>query len=115
MNESPDTGHLDLRRASTKAVDLAAPRRETEATTKEARLKILLYGRLGDAIDRQVDLDAPGGSSIGEVRQQLAARYRSLAGQLDRSRACVQGTLVDDDHRVAAGDNVEFLPPVSGG
>jgi molybdopterin converting factor small subunit len=115
MNESPDRRHLDLRRPSTKAVDVSAPQRETCGATKEARLNILLYGRLADAIDRRVDLEAPGGSSVGELRQLLATRYLAVAEQLDRSRACVQGKLVGDDYRVAAGDDVEFLPPVSGG
>ena len=82
-----------------------------------SRVKILLYGRLVDGIGAEVDLDAPGGSSIAELRTRLAAAYPSAAELLasKRVRACVGNVLVDDEHRPTPGEPVEFLPPVSGG
>jgi molybdopterin converting factor small subunit len=80
-------------------------------------MKIILHGRLADAIGPQVDLQAEPGSSVAEVRRLLAAEHPVVAATLASSRsvACVGGALVRDDHLIAPGDRVEFLPPVSGG
>ena len=78
-------------------------------------MKILFYGRLADAIDRQIELDAPDGCSVADIRRRLAASYPDAAATLDRSRACVGSALVADSHAIAADEAVEFLPPVSGG
>ena len=78
-------------------------------------MRIRLYGRLADAIDRHVDVDAPEGSTVGEIRERLAAGHPRAAEVLQRSRACLAGTIIGDDRALAAGDEVEFLPPVSGG
>lgn len=80
-------------------------------------MKITFYGRLADAIGPEVDLQAGPGSSIGEVRRLLAAEHPAAAAALAnrRSIACVSGSVVRDDHVIAEGDHVEFLPPVSGG
>jgi sulfur-carrier protein len=78
-------------------------------------LRILLYGRLADAIDRQVEIDAPAGWSVANVREQLTARHPDAAEVLDRSRAVIAGSLVGDGRVLNDDDCVEFLPPVSGG
>ena len=97
----------------TKAVDLNAPRRDSDAT-KEGRVKVLLYGRLTESIGRQLQLEAEG-CSVAEVRCRLADAHPSAAGQLGRSRALIGGSVVADERRVRADEDVEFLPPVSGG
>jgi molybdopterin converting factor small subunit len=80
-------------------------------------MKILFYGRLADALGSEVDLDAPAGSSIADVRQRLATEHPGAANTLASGRvlACVAGSLVRDDYVIASNDAVEFLPPVSGG
>ena len=80
-------------------------------------MKILLYGRLADTLGAEIDLDAPGGCSIADLRSRLAAAHPATAQLLasSRVRACVGNVLVDEQHRPAAGEPVEFLPPVSGG
>ena len=75
-------------------------------------MRVLLYGRLADAIGRQIEVD---GNSVAEARRELASRHPAAADALNRSRACVADTLVDDDYRLAAADELELLPPVSGG
>jgi molybdopterin converting factor small subunit len=78
-------------------------------------LRVLLYGRLADAIEREVEFDAPVGASVGEVRRQLAERHPAASDSLARSRACVGNALIGDEHRLGEADQLEFLPPVSGG
>jgi molybdopterin converting factor small subunit len=77
----------------------------------------MFYGRLSEAIGAELNVDALAGCAVGELRQRLAAEHPD-AGEVLRSRralACVGDRLVRDDHRLAAGETIEFLPPVSGG
>ena len=77
-------------------------------------MRIRLYGRLGDAIGRETQVDAPDGSTVAEIRRLLAASYPAVTETLARSRACTGDRLVRDDERPES-DILEFLPPVSGG
>jgi molybdopterin converting factor small subunit len=78
-------------------------------------VKVLLYGRLTDSIGRQVQLEAPEGCSVAGLRRLLSETHPEAAEQLTRSRAVVGGAIAGDDHLVRADEDVEFLPPVSGG
>ncbi len=71
-------------------------------------MRILFFGRLADGFGREVEVDAPAGSSIAEVRALLALDDPAV-------RACVGDRLVSDAFIVAPGEAVEFWPPVSGG
>ena len=80
-------------------------------------MKITFYGRLAEAIGPELDLDQKTDCSVAEIRDRLAAEYPAAAGTLAsrRSFACVGGSMVRDDFLLSAADEVEFLPPVSGG
>lgn len=80
-------------------------------------MKVTFYGRLADAIGPEVDLQADPGLSIAEVRRLLMADHAAAAATLasSRSMACVGGSIVGDEHVIAEGEQVAFLPPVSGG
>lgn len=78
-------------------------------------MKIQLYGRLADAIGRQIEVEAAEGLSLAELRKQLVADHPQAAEPLGRSRAVIGRTLVADDYVLRDGDEVELLPPVSGG
>jgi sulfur-carrier protein len=80
-------------------------------------MKVLFYGRLAEAIGPELEVDASPGSSVADVRERLAAEHPNAAAVLRNKRALsfVGERLVRDDYRLAAGDTLEFLPPVSGG
>jgi molybdopterin converting factor small subunit len=78
-------------------------------------VKVLLYGRLTDSIGRKVELETPEDCSVADLRRRLSATHPDVAGALARSRALVAGTVVADDRRLRPDEDVEFLPPVSGG
>ena len=80
-------------------------------------MKVLFYGRLAEAIAPELEIDAPAGCSVAELRGRLAAAHPEAEGSLRdrRARACVGNSLVDDTYLLRSGDSVEFLPPVSGG
>ena len=78
-------------------------------------MKVLLYGRLRDSIGREVEVEAPTDCSVAELRSRLAKTHPEAADSLARSRALIAGSLVSDTRQVRTDDQVEFLPPVSGG
>lgn len=80
-------------------------------------MKVLFYGRLAQAIGPELEIDAPAGCSVAELRERLIAEHPE-ADQPLRSRralACVGNALVRESYILQAADRVEFLPPVSGG
>jgi len=77
-------------------------------------LRIRLYGRLGDAIAPEIEL-AAASCTVGEVRRRLATSHAAAARSLETSRALIAGRVVGDDRAVGEAEELEFLPPVSGG
>ena len=80
-------------------------------------MKVFFYGRLADAIGRELEIELPLGCSIGQLRERLIADHPEAEQPLRniRSRACVDGVLVQDAFVPDLADRIEFLPPVSGG
>ena len=80
-------------------------------------MKVLFYGRLAEAIGPELEVDAGLGCSVAELRKQLVTDHPHAeeALQNNRTRTVVGDTLVPDNYCLAAGDTLEFLPPVSGG
>ena len=78
-------------------------------------MKVLFYGRLADAIGRDIELESREDWSVAELRRHVAASHPEAADDLNRSRAVIASAMVGDEHVIAAADEVEFLPPVSGG
>ena len=79
---------------------------------------VRFFGSLREAVGRDaVDLDLED-ACIAGVRTRLAALLRAdelqaLSGQ--GVRVCVNQTIIRGNVEVCAGDEVAFLPPVTGG
>jgi molybdopterin synthase sulfur carrier subunit len=80
-------------------------------------LKVLFYGRLAEAIGPELEIDAPPGCSVAELRDRLVAEHPEAEQPLRnrRARACVGDAMVHESYVLKAADRLEFLPPVSGG
>ena len=81
-------------------------------------MDVRFYGRLGEQLGRQVEVELPdGGCSVAELRQMLAGDYPAVGNDIlsPRVRACEGDSIVAEDHRVNSRQTVEFFPPVSGG
>lgn len=72
-------------------------------------VKVGFYGRLAERFGRETEIDLAGGATVAEVR----ARFEGL--DAETVRALVNDESADEDALVAAGDRVDFLPPLSGG
>jgi molybdopterin synthase sulfur carrier subunit len=80
------------------------------------RVRVRLFASLREAagID-EVDLELPDGASADIAWRALAERYPALAGRRERLMAAVNRRYAPFDAPLQPGDEVVFIPPVSGG
>lgn len=80
------------------------------------RVTVRLFARLRDiAGAAELARDVPPGATIGTVWGQLAREYPELAPYGRSISSAVNEEYSRMDHVLADGDEVAFLPPVSGG
>lgn len=80
-------------------------------------MKVLFYGRFAEAAGPQLEISAPPGCSVADLRDRLITEHPALESVLRSRRAltCVGERLVHDDYQLADDEALEFLPAVSGG
>jgi molybdopterin converting factor subunit 1 len=79
-------------------------------------ITVKLFGSLREAVGaKELITAAPAGARVGELRGLLAREHPAFREMADRLRVAVNQDLADDARRLADGDEVAFLPPVSGG
>ncbi len=64
---------------------------------------------------RDVNLDVEEGLTVGELYRDLRARFPRLADYSGSLMYSVNAEYAPADHRLADGDEVALIPPVSGG
>jgi molybdopterin synthase catalytic subunit len=83
---------------------------------ESVQIQIELMGRAAvDAGARSLTLEVPAGATAADACERLAARFPALSWLRRIARPAVNQTYVAWDHPLAAGDEVAFIPPVSGG
>ncbi len=81
-------------------------------------LRVLFFAALRDrAGTSELTLSLPAPLTVAELTTAIAGEHAHLGEALGSSgvRVAVNEEFVDGDHRLADGDEVAFLPPVSGG
>lgn len=80
------------------------------------RVTVRLFARLRDiAGAAELAREVGPGSTIGTVWQQLVQDFPELARYERSISSAVNADYARMDHAVSDGDEVAFLPPVSGG
>ncbi|HXY38081.1 MAG TPA: molybdopterin converting factor subunit 1 [Vicinamibacteria bacterium] len=80
------------------------------------RIRVRLYAWLREAAGRrEAELALPEGATAEEAWRQLAAQHPALAGHRPGLMASVNRRYAGFDTALAEGDEVAFIPPVSGG
>jgi molybdopterin synthase sulfur carrier subunit len=80
------------------------------------RVTIRLFGRLHDLAGAgELVREAPLGATVQAVWEALAAEFPAVAPYARSISAAVNADFAKMSARVADGDEVAFLPPVSGG
>lgn len=81
-------------------------------------MRVLFFAALREQLDcAHYELDIPLPADVASVRTALQQAFPDAAATLSSGRAlaAVNQTLVQDDGRINAGDEVAFFPPVTGG
>ncbi|WP_045515981.1 molybdopterin converting factor subunit 1 [Neobacillus niacini] len=75
--------------------------------------KVLFFAHLRDAVGEEfLKLDASG-KSVGELKAELAAIYN--LPKVDTVMTAINEEFAQDDEVIQDGDEIAFIPPVSGG
>ncbi len=78
------------------------------------KIRLLYFASLADRAGRGEEMLDTEASALRDVYAFVAERH-GFAFAPERLRVAVNGTLVPWDRVLADGDEVVFLPPVSGG
>jgi molybdopterin converting factor subunit 1 len=80
------------------------------------RVTIRLFARLRDIVGAgELTRDVAAGASVGTLWKQLVVDHPGLAGYERSMSSAVNADYARLDHVLREGDEVAFLPPVSGG
>jgi sulfur-carrier protein len=80
------------------------------------RITIRLFGRLRDmAGASELAREVPGSSTVADAWSALATEFPQMAPYARSVSAAVNADFAKMTATVAEGDEVAFLPPVSGG
>ena len=80
------------------------------------RVRVRLFASLREAVGRaEVELDLPAGATAEAAFEALARDHPVLAGRRPRLTAAVNRRYATFDTALTDGDEVVFVPPVSGG
>ena len=80
------------------------------------KLRLLFFGALSEAIVPELpNWSADGPMSVASLRARLLEGYPQAADRLRASAVAINQRYADDADVVGDGDEVAFLPPVSGG
>jgi molybdopterin synthase catalytic subunit len=79
-------------------------------------VRVRLFARLREQAGTETErLELPPGSTLAEVYEALRRRHPALETDLKAVRAALNQEFKDWSSEVADGDEVAFIPPVSGG
>jgi len=80
------------------------------------RVTVRLFARLRDIVGAgELTRDVATGASVGTLWNQLVADHPGLAAYARSMSSAVNADYAGPDHVLREGDEVAFLPPVSGG
>jgi len=79
------------------------------------RVMVELVGRAAEAGERTVPLELPDGATPADAAERLAARFPALDWLRRATKPAVNLEYTTWDHPLQEGDEVAFIPPVSGG
>jgi molybdopterin converting factor subunit 1 len=80
------------------------------------KVKVLLFASLREAVGAsQSALEVEPGASVSDVWAGMATIFPSLVPHTGTAAFAINGAYAKPDERVSDGDEIAFLPPVSGG
>ena len=79
-------------------------------------IRVVLFGHLKDVFPRgEATISLPQGATAADAARALATRDGRLSDLLTKTRVAVREEFASPDTVLQDGDEVAFLPPMSGG
>ena len=80
------------------------------------KVSVVLFASYREAVaSSSVEIDLPGGATVGDLVREMADRYPALPQDHGRIVAAVNEEYRPHDFPLTSGDEVALIPPVSGG
>jgi molybdopterin converting factor subunit 1 len=80
------------------------------------RIRVRFFASLREVAGRsEIDLELPAGTTAEEAWQALVAQHPALAPRRGSLAAAINRRYAPFDAALAEGDELVFVPPVSGG
>ena len=80
------------------------------------KVLVRLFGALREEVgERELSFDLPDGATAADLRRLLATQHPAFDRLGERLATSINHELVSQDAALSEGDEVAFLPPVSGG
>lgn len=80
------------------------------------RVKLLFFASCRDIVgQREMDFELSSNATVGELKRLLGERYARLAAIAGTLSLAVNAEYANDATVLSHGDEVAFIPPVSGG
>ena len=80
------------------------------------RVTVRLFARLRDVVGTaELARDLPGGATIGDLWRELAREFPEFANYERSISSAINADYARMDQVIGDGDEIAFLPPVSGG
>jgi molybdopterin converting factor subunit 1 len=76
----------------------------------------LFFAHYQDIVGRrEQSVSVPEGCTIAELARRLEGQYPGLAGLMTHGRVAVNAEFADGDTVLHGGDEIAWMPPMSGG
>lgn len=80
------------------------------------RVRVRFFAQLREAAGTErTEMEVPAGISARHLAHLVGEKFVGLGPVLARAGIAVNGEWTDEEIQLVAGDEVSFLPPVSGG
>jgi molybdopterin converting factor subunit 1 len=80
------------------------------------RVTVRVFARLREIMGSEaVVVPVSGGATVADLRRGLELLWPEARGVVSKSAIAVNNEYAEPDQRIAAGDEVALIPPVSGG
>ncbi|CAB3393819.1 MULTISPECIES: molybdopterin converting factor subunit 1 [Kyrpidia] len=80
------------------------------------RVNVLWFAELADRMnERETVIELPEGVAVRDLRDRVGDQFGHIADLLDRCMVAINGEYAGPERVLKSGDQVAFIPPVSGG
>jgi molybdopterin converting factor subunit 1 len=80
----------------------------------QVRLKCFAWAREVTG-QEEIEIVCPEDATVGDLREKLAEKYPVFAERMESIAVSVNQEFSGDGVRIAPGDEVALIPPISGG